>query len=279
MQLNPLAGVGVEVTDLDLRCLSTHQTQRLQQQFAEHGLLIFRDQALSELDHLALAKHWGEVNTNRFFQAHPEYPDIALVGKEPDQVTNIGGGWHTDHSYDEEPALGSILVARELPQQGGDTWFVSMYRAFEGLSKGLQSLLLDLRAVHSAKHVFGKSSSYMQAKVEAARLRKPELADALEDPIHPVVIRHPLSKKPALYVNPGFTLRFEGWTEAESKPLLDYLYEHAVQSEKVQRLSWKPGTVAFWDNRATWHYALNDYQGERRMMHRVTINGSKLTAY
>jgi len=119
----------------------------------------------------------------------------------------------------------------------------------------------------------------MQAKVEAARLRKPELADALEDPIHPVVIRHPLSKKPALYVNPGFTLRFEGWTEAESKPILDYLYEHAVQSEKIQRLCWKPGTVAFWDNRATWHYALNDYQGERRMMHRVTINGGKLTAY
>jgi len=279
VKITELEGVGAEVTGVDLRQLTTSQGAALESAFAEQGLLIIRDQTLSERDHLAFAARWGSINTNRFFKAHPDFAEIALVGKEPDQVVNIGGDWHTDHSYDEIPALGSILVAKELPDVGGETWFVSMYRAFEGLSDGLKKLLVGLSAVHSAKHVFGGSAPYMQEMQKVARLGRPELADALSDPVHPVVVRHPLSGRPALYVNPAFTLRFDGWTEAESKPLLDYLYKAAVAQQKVYRLVWHPGTIAFWDNRATWHFAQNDYHGQRRMMHRVTVEGVPLEPF
>jgi taurine dioxygenase len=234
---------------------------------------------LTETDHVALAERWGHINTNRFFKAHADYPQIALVEKMPDQIQNIGGDWHTDHSYDQIPALGSILVARTLPETGGDTWFASMYRAFDQLSNGLKTLLQTLNAVHSAKHVFGNQSEYMQTNMSQKRMRRPDLADALPDPVHPVVVRHPLSGRPVLYVNPGFTIRFDGWTQEESAPLLNFLYQSAVVDDQVQVVDWRPGTIAFWDNRATWHFAQNDYPGQTRSMHRITIEGEALQAH
>jgi taurine dioxygenase len=199
-----------------------------------------------------------------------------MVSKEPDQTVNIGGDWHTDHSYDLEPALGSILVARELPATGGDTLFVSMYRAYDSLSAGLKETLEGLNAVHSARHVFGTGGT--DNVTSNGRIGNAEAADVLEDPIHPVVIKHPLSGRKALYVNPGFTVRFEGWSVEDSQPLLDYLYQHASQDNFVTRFKWAPGSIAFWDNRATWHFALNDYQGQHRVMHRITIEGCALAA-
>jgi len=279
MKITPLNAVGAEVTEVDVKTLTDGQDVQLKTAFAQHGLVIFRGQDLAETDHLALAERWGQVNTNRFFKAHSDYPQIAMVEKEPDQQENIGGGWHTDHSYDQIPALGSILVARVLPETGGDTWFASMYRAFDQLSDGLKTVLLTLNAVHSAKHVFGNQSEYMQKNISQARMGRPDLADALPDPIHPVVVRHPLSGRPVLYVNPGFTLRFEGWTQEESAPLLNDLYQSAVADDQVERVDWQPGTIAFWDNRATWHFAQNDYQGQSRRMHRITIEGGPLQAY
>ena len=279
MKITPLNAVGAEVTEVDVKTLTDGQDVQLKTAFAQHGLLIFRGQDLAETDHLALAERWGQVNTNRFFKAHSDYPQIAMVEKEPDQQENIGGGWHTDHSYDQIPALGSILVARVLPETGGDTWFASMYRAFDQLSDGLKTVLLTLNAVHSATHVFGNQSEYMQKNISQARMGRPDLADALPDPIHPVVVRHPLSGRPVLYVNPGFTLRFEGWTQEESAPLLNDLYQSAVADDQVERVDWQPGTIAFWDNRATWHFAQNDYQGQYRRMHRTTIEGDRLHAY
>jgi len=213
---------------------------------------------------------------NRFFQAHPDYPEVALVIKEPDQAYNIGGGWHTDHSYDEIPALGSILAARELPATGGDTWFVSMYDVLDQLSAGMRKALEQMRAVHSAHHVFGSQNSG-QGEF-GGRIGNSASADVLDDPVHPVIIQHPLSGRPTLYVNPGFTLRFEGWTEEESAPLLEFLYSQATRNENITRFNWQPGSIAFWDNRATWHFAQNDYQGLRREMHRITIEGCKLEA-
>ena len=153
MKITPLSAVGAEVTEVDVTVLTAVQDAQLKAAFAQHGLLIFRDQDLTEADHIGLAERWGQINTNRFFKAHADYPQIALVDKTPDQIQNIGGDWHTDHSYDQVPALGSILVAQVLPETGGDTWFASMYRAFDQLSEGLKTLLLTLNAVHSAKHV------------------------------------------------------------------------------------------------------------------------------
>lgn len=276
MQLQELPGTGIEITGIDLRRPEPDEFDCVIRCFAEHGLVFFRDQQLDERDHIALAERFGAVNVNRFFAAHADHPQIALVAKEADQAINIGGGWHTDHSYDAEPALGSILVARELPRSGGDTWFASMYDAFDTLSDGLKQTLLGLRAVHSARHVFGTGGGY-EAETDATdRIGNAGTADLLEDVVHPVVIRHPLSRRPALYVNPAFTLRFEGWSAEESRPLLEYLYEHATREERICRFAWRPGSIAFWDNRATWHFAQNDYAGERREMHRITIEGCAL---
>jgi len=271
-----LDSAGAEITGIDLAHMDAATFALVQATFNQHGLVFFRDQVLTEHDHIALAERFGRININRFFTAHPQFPQIALVSKEPDQTVNIGGGWHTDHSYDHEPALGSILVARELPATGGDTHFANMYGAFDALSPGLQRTLQGLNAVHSAKHIFGGATDHIKGGVFAGRFGNAGAAEELRDPVHPVVIRHPLSGRNALYVNPAFTLHFDGWTAEESRPLLAYLYEVATRPANVQRFHWEPGSVAFWDNRATWHYAQNDYQGQRRIMHRITVEGCAL---
>lgn len=276
MRVKALQGVGAEVSEIDLNQLSGPEQVDIRAAFAEYGLLFFRDQDIDEQAHLRFSHMWGEINVNRFFAAHPDYPEIAVVAKEPEQMGNVGGAWHTDHSYDQHPALGSILVARQLPPSGGDTWFASMYKAYEGLSTGLQQFLGSLRAVHSAKHVFGTQQPERVEETVVARFHNQAAADALVDPVHPVVITHPLSGRKALYVNSAFTRRFEGWTEAESAPLLEVLYAAAIQDAYITSFRWQPGSVVFWDNRATWHFAQNDYQGHRRVMHRTTIVGGPL---
>ncbi len=267
------AGLAAEATGFDVKTLADGELAALKSAFADHGLLILRDQNLTPDDHIAWAERWGEINVNRFFKAVDGYPRIAEVRKEPEQTTNIGGGWHTDHSYDREPALGSILYARELPPAGGDTLFASMYLAYDGLSDGLKETLAGLNAVHSSRHVFGPGRYTSQPDVKG---RIGGSDQATQDAVHPVVITHPLSGQKALYVNPGFTTHFENWTPEESQPLLGYLYEHAIRNDFTFRLKWADGTIAFWDNRATWHKAENDYHGERRLMHRITIEGEAL---
>ena len=277
MQVTPLQGAGAEIRGVNLANLDDANFDTVRQVFSDYGLVFFRDQNLTEQDQIDFAQRWGPINVNRFFTAHETHPEIAMVTKEPDQTVNIGGGWHTDHSYDLEPALGSMLLARELPTTGGDTWFVSMFDAYNGLSEGLKQTLRGLRAVHSAKHVFGTSAGYAEQQPrEGKRIGNPEAADVLTDPVHPVVIRHPISGRESLYVNPGFTLRFEGWTPEESRPLLDYLFSQAIAEERICKFKWEPGSMAFWDNRATWHFAQNDYDGQRREMHRITIEGCAL---
>jgi taurine dioxygenase len=165
---------------------------------------------------------------------------IAEVHKEPEQQRNIGNGWHTDHSYDQVPALGSMLYAREVPATGGDTLFASMYAAYDALSGALKAMLKNLRACHSSRHVFGPEAHARRGDL-VGRIGNPELAT--QDAVHPVVIRHPETGRKALYVNPGFTLRFEGWTDEESRPLLDYLYQHAVRPEFTCRFRWREGSL------------------------------------
>jgi len=264
------AAVGAEIHGVDLaEPMSPPLLEAVRGALADRGVVFFRDQILTREQQVALARQFGDININRFFAHEDGFPEIALVAKEPDQTRNIGGGWHTDHSYDQIPAMGSILYAREVPPSGGDTLFASMYAAYDALSDGLKRTLAGLRAVHSSRHVFGVQRPEMKG-----RIGNPELAT--QDAVHPVVITHPDSGKQALYVNPGFTVRFEGWTDEESRPLLDYLYRHAVRPEFTCRFQWQEGSVAFWDNRATWHYAANDYHGHRRLMHRITVEGCKL---
>jgi taurine dioxygenase len=271
LAVRPLgAAVGAEIDGLDLaKPLDGAAVDDVRRVLADRGVVVFRDQHLSPDQHIAVARRFGDININRFFAHADGYPEIALVAKEPDQTRNIGGGWHTDHSYDQVPALGSMLYAREVPPTGGDTLFASMYAAYDALSDGLKQTLLGLRAVHSSRHVFGVKRLGLEGRIG-------NYDAATQDAVHPVVITHPESGRKALYVNPGFTLRFEGWTEEESRPLLAYLYQHAARPEFTCRLVWREGSLAFWDNRSTWHYALNDYQGQRRLMHRITIEGCGL---
>lgn len=267
-------GCGATVHDIDLARADDRDIATVRQALFDHGMLVFRDQTLTPDQHIALAERIAPIDVNRFFPADPAYPVIAKVEKTEQQTTNIGGGWHTDHSYDIEPAMGSILVARDLPPSGGDTLFADMCAAWATLPDALKAQVRDLRAVHASEHVFGEKGVYAQTD-------QPALArGGIETPetTHPVVIRHPGSGKPVLYVNPSFTVRFDGRTREESMPLLMALYAHAMSQEHVHTLVWKPGTVAMWDNRATWHFAKNDYHGHYRLMHRITLAGCALEA-
>ncbi len=272
IEVRPIAGaVGAELHGVDLAQHLPDQTiADIRAALGQWGVVFFREQRLSEAQHIALAERFGKININRFFRAVEGWPQIAEVRKEPEQKTNIGGGWHTDHSYDQIPALGSMLYAREVPAFGGDTMFASMYAAYDALSDGLKHTLGGLRAVHSSRHVFGRAAT----RDGDGRLGNPDAAT--QDAIHPVVITHPETGRKALYVNPGFTIHFEGWTADESRGLLETLYRHAMRPEFSCRFAWRDGSLALWDNRSTWHLAINDYHGQRRLMHRITIEGVAL---
>ena len=267
--------VGAEIHGVDLaQPLSDQVLSEIEDAYREYGVIFFREQTLSPEQHVAFARKFGDIDINSFFKAVEGYPMIAEVRKEPEQTTNIGGGWHTDHSYDVRPAKGSMLFARELPPVGGDTMFASMYAAYEALSPGLKQTLEGMKALHSSRHIFGHDGRAHMNKDIDGRIVNPDLAT--QDAIHPVVIRHPETGRKTLYVNRSFTVKFDGWTVDESRPLLNYLYEFASKAEFICRFRWAPGSLAFWDNRSTWHYAINDYHGDRRLLHRVTIAGSAL---
>lgn len=270
--------LGAEISGVDIAAgVDEKQLAEIKQAFADYAVIFFRDQDITPDQHIEFAERWGQINVNRFFQAMDTHPQIAEVRKEPHQKANIGSAWHTDHSYDQIPALGSILYAREVPDVGGDTLFSSMYAAYESLSDGLKATLRNMRAEHSSRHVFGEAA-YVDADPDDVGGRLGNTAAATQDSVHPVVIRHPLSGRPALYVNGDFTVKFEGWSKEESQPLLDYLYAQARQNEFTCRFKWRKGSMAIWDNRATHHCALNDYQGKFRLMHRITIDGVALSA-
>jgi len=275
--LSPALGAEISGVDIAGR-ISDAQFAELRQAFTDYAVIFLRDQDITPEQHIAFAERWGKINVNRFFKPTDDYPLIAEVRKEAEQKVNIGSTWHTDHSYDQCPAMGSILYAREVPSVGGDTLFASMYAAYEALSDGLKQMLSTLRAEHSSRHVFG-DVGYVDRDLDDLGGRLGNSAAATQDALHPVIIRHPLSGRPALYVNGDFTVKFEGWSKQESQPLLDYLYAHASQNEFTCRFNWRKGSIAIWDNRATHHCALNDYFGERRLMHRITIEGEDLGAY
>ena len=274
MQVSPFENCGAVVSGLQLASITNDELDKLRALFAEHGLLFFRDQVLPPEEHLRFARRFGDIVVNKFFKTTSEHPEIAEVRKEKTQQTNIGGGWHTDHSYDDEPALGSILVARTLPMTGGNTRFADLAAAYDALPNELKKRIEGLYAVHSNKHLYGENGLYRITDL-AEQLGG---MDRVGDATHPVVIRHPQSGRKVLYVNPGHTIQFQGWEFADSRELLDELYAHVTQPQFTCSFKWQPGSVTFWDNRCTWHMADNDYQGQQRLMHRITLAGTALSA-
>ena len=276
MKVNPFSpNCGVIVEDIDLANLSTKEFDNLRSIFIEHGLVFFRNQSISPDQHRQLASQFGEIVVNKIFKTLDGYPDIAVINKEKKQTTNVGGGWHTDHSYDDEPAMASILVARELPSTGGATKFANMYAAYQDLSEGMKRTLMNARAKHSNVHLYGDNGYFSKTDLNDKLAENIEVSSA----VHPVIIKHPESQKPVLYVNKAHTIGFEDWHDQEAFALLNYLYEHGSQSKYTCEFDWRPGSIAIWDNRSTWHFANNDYHGEKRTLHRITVKGSPLYPY
>lgn len=268
--------VGAEISGIDLSTpLNQADLSAVRDALGEHGVIFFRDQDISSEDHLRFAKAFGDININRFFHPIEGFPEIANVQRQPDEEGATGWYWHSDHSYDRIPAMGSVFVAREIPPVGGDTLFAGMAAAYAALSPGLRSVLEGLEAWHSDQVCPEVADPRLH---ETFGDRLPGLQDAGVRAKHPVVIRHPISGRKTLYINSGFTERFDGWTVEDSRALLDFLYDHATQPQFTYRHRWRDGDVAFWDNRATWHCALDDCYGHKRVLHRITIEGDALMA-
>ncbi len=251
--------IGAELRGLDLtRDYPDETYAAISRAWAEHGVIFFRGQPLNEAQREAFAARLGEIRVRQ------------EVRKEPEQTKAIGEGWHTDMTCFDEPPKATILFAEAVPPWGGDTAWAGMGPAFEALSDGLRATLTGMRAVHANVRKLG----YSYAQTDPP---EPSVAeyDAAEGPVHPVARLIPETGRAVLYVNPEFTTRFEGWTRRESVPLLSYLFTHGTRPEFVTRFHWEPGSIAMWDNRQTWHFAVNDYQGERRVMHRILLAGSK----
>ncbi len=274
IEIRPLAGsLGAEVHGVDLAAgLDREDFAAVERAFLDHLVLFFRDQALTPAQQVAFAGRFGPIGRYPLAEPLPEHPDVIAVVKEPEQTTNFGGVWHSDTAYLETPSLGSVLYAKDVPPIGGDTLFANMYLAYQSLSAGMQRMLDGLSAVNSAnrnkEHLRGE---HLESGSMAGTGR--DTAAVLAE--HPVVRRHPVTGREALYVNRAHTVRFKGMTEDESAGLLDYLFDHAVRDEFTCRFHWEPGSLVIWDNRCTQHYPLNDYHGFRRLMHRVTIEGQR----
>jgi taurine dioxygenase len=201
-----------------------------------------------------------------------DYPEIVEIRKEPDDVRNFGGAWHSDVTYIEEPPLGSILYAKEVPDYGGDTLWANQYLAYETLSPGMRALLDTMIVMHTPAKIYGLYSQDW-SKDTAMDSHPDEKAEYETE--HPLIRTHPETGRKSLFISGLFTPRFKDMTEEESKPLIDFLMGQATREEFTCRYRWRKNDIAFWDNRATLHYALNDYSGQRRVMRRVTINGDR----
>ena len=275
--VNKIAGaLGAEISGVDLAKsnLDDELIGEIRQALVENCVIFFRNQNLTPDQHLSFGRRFGELQIHDFVGGMEDNAAILEVRKEAEELRNFGGGWHSDVSYLEKPALGSVLYAREVPAYGGDTMFANQYLAYESLSDGMKKMLGRMRAMHSARKSYGLYAPRAADKGKRSmNIRFTEQAHAEVD--HPVVRTHVESGRKCLYVHGGFTTRFQDMSEEESAPLLNYLYQHAVRPEFTCRFRWEKGSIAFWDNRCVQHNAINDYHGQRRVMHRVTIAGER----
>jgi len=271
IDIRPIAGaIGAELRGVDLRELNDAGIAAIRRAWLDHCVIFFRDQNLTPAQLLAFARRIGEPIEYPFLKGLDGFPEITPVVKLEHERVNFGGIWHSDTAYLERPPMGSMLLAREVPPQGGDTLFANMYLAYETLSPGMRRLLYGLTGVNSS------------ARADVSKTREDRMKDGARKDVprecvaeHPVVRTHSETGRKALYVNRGHTARFSGMSEAESAPLLDYLFAHQTRPEFTCRFRWEIGSLALWDNRCAQHYPLNDYHGHRRVMERVTLAGDR----
>ncbi len=267
---------GAEVGGLDLSKPLDDQTRsELRRALADNCVLFFRDQRLEPEQQKAFARQFGPLAETPFIKPLDGHPEMMRVVREADEKKklNFGGRWHSDMTFLDAPVLGTVLYSRESPAVGGDTLWTNQMLAFEALSPAMQRMLEKLTVMHSAKRSYGPQGTYADDDLKSMRINASEAA--LRETPHPCVRTHPETGRSILFVNWVYAIRFQGMTEEESAPLLEFLNRHSQRPEFQIRFRWTKGTLAFWDNRSTQHLAVNDYAGYRRVMDRVTIAGDK----
>ena len=228
--------------------------------------MFFHDQQLDSDQFVAFAKRIGEPVEYPFVRGFDDHPEIIAVTKLPTETVNFGGIWHSDTTYLAEPPMATTLLSREIPPFGGDTMFANQYAAYEALSPAMQQLLDPLRGIASSA-----LADVSKTREDRRRDAGAVADDTVYEASHPVVRTHPETGRKALFVNVAHTARFDGMTEEESKPLLQFLFQHQVKPEFTCRFVWGVGSLALWDNRCAQHNPVNDYHGFKRVMHRITL--------
>ena len=277
IKVRPLTGaLGAEVVGVDLtQPLAAAVKDEILRAFHDHLVIYFRDQKpLQPQQHIGFAQLFGELQPIPHIFSIDNYPDIQKVERtEDDNRLVVGGGWHNDSTFMDTPPTAVVMRAVDVPDYGGDTLFANLYLAYDSLSDGMKSLLQGLRAVHSAKLLFGTGAD--QSRV---MMKTMDTAEGDREVVHPVVAKHPVSGRNHLFINLVYTRRFEGMSEEESRPLLNYLCEHAGLPQFTCRVRWQENMVLVWDNRAAYHRAVPDYAGQYRYLERVTVGGAGVSA-
>lgn len=275
LSVEPVAGaLGATVTGIDLACVTDpDQLADLRRALADHLVVFLPGQELGLDDLERVTDLLGGRDVTPFVDPLEDRPYVIRVIKEPTDALNFANAWHSDLSYLPVPPAYTLLHAWQVPDHGGDTVWSNQYLAYETLSGGLRATLDRLNAVHSAGLAYGTGGLLDQVKELTSMAIAPS-AEAYAEQVHPVVAVHPVTGRRALYVNPVYTTRFDGWTKDESQPLLAHLYRHSINENFTCRLRWSIHTLAIWDNRCTVHNALNDYSGVRREMYRTSVKGA-----
>lgn len=264
----PLTGaMGAEIHGIDLaQDLDAKTFGAVHQVLLDYGVIFFRNQNITPAQQMAFAQRWGNVHLHPHMPCLADHPGIIEIVKKEDDTTVFGANWHTDQMFTPTPARYTILYAKQIPPVGGDTLFANLYMAYDTLSDGMKNLIADLHTI----------SIYDKKKKRPAAM-KPTAPEVDAEPAeHPLVRQHPETGRKALYLcHIGITRQIAGMTEEESKPLLNYLFNHATKPDFTCRFRWQVGSMAIWDNRRALHYPVNDYYGYRRVMHRITIEGER----
>lgn len=277
IEVNPIAGaLGAEISGVDLRAPVTDDVfGEIYTAFVDHQVIFFRDQKMSPKQYLAFAKHWGDIHLHPYMKGLDDYPEILELVKNEKDTYAFGNTWHSDQMFAPKPAKCTMLHAQETPPYGGDTMYASLYRAYDTLSDGMKDMIGNLRGVNCGD---GKRRNGGKSRAErykgASSMKMRESNEVQPDSVHPVVRTHPDTGRKALYIG-AHTQWLDGFTEDESRVILNQLQAHITRPEFTCRFRWQPGSLAIWDNRCCQHYAVNDYAGQRRRMHRITIQGEE----
>ncbi len=275
IEVRPIAGsIGAEIHNVDVsQDLDEATIGDIRKALLDHCVIFFRDQKLDAERHKVFTRRFGKIFIHPNYKGMQADPEIIQITREPGDKKIVGEDWHADTTMMAEPPMGAILYAIEVPPYGGDTLFANQYQAYEGLSDGMKRMLAGVRALHSDRKVAGPA-----ANKNAFRSTKVREDDAWSETVsaHPVVVTHPETGRKLLYVNHSYTVGFEGMTEAESKPLLDFLLDHGPRPEFTCRFRWEKGSIALWDNRACKHLAIHDAGPFRRVMRRTQVAGGPL---